>query len=303
MAFRRAPAALRALHRVDVRDARTYGAGIGLYLVKHLVEAGLLTVDSTVGRAPPFPPAARAEVETRRVAHSREKQMRIGLAGWALNRRFRAAEKPLTMLEFFQVVRDEFDLECVEINNLWLVSHEPQYLAQLVAAARTAGVTMEGMAVDGTGDLSLLDEAQRQVSIQNALAYFEVAERLGLAYFRVNTGGRPDGPPEMLAACIDSFRRLAAEGERRGIRIATENHGGLSTDPEMMVRLVQGVDSPAMATLPDLGNFPGEIVVEGIRRIMPWAANVHVKWTRRDTPVARRAGADPHGEGVRLRRR
>ncbi|MDH7571168.1 MAG: sugar phosphate isomerase/epimerase family protein, partial [Armatimonadota bacterium] len=224
---------------------------------------------------------------TPRACVAREVIVRIGLAGWALNKRFRAQENPLTMLEFFDVVRKEFDLDTVELNNLWLVSHEPDYLDAIVRAARKAGVSMEGMAVDRTGDLSLLDEKEREVSIRNAMAYFDVAERLGLAYFRVNTGGRPDGPPEMLQACIDSFRRLAEEGERRGIKIATENHGGLSTDPDMMVRLVQGVNSPAMATLPDLGNFPEEIVEEGIRKIMPWAANVHVKWTRRDAPGKR----------------
>ena len=43
-----------------------------------------------------------------------------------------------------------------------------------------------------------------------------------------------------------------------------------------------GVDSPAMATLPDFGNFPEEIILSGMAQIMPWAAGVHVKWTRRD---------------------
>lgn len=212
--------------------------------------------------------------------------MRIGLAVWALNERFRR-ENPLTMPDFFRVVREEFDLDTVEIGNLYLASHEPEYLAVLVKAAKNAGVALEGMAVDRTGDLSLLDDTQRMVSVKNAMAYFDVAERLGLAYFRVNTGGRADGPPEMLAACIDSFRRLAEEGQRRGVKIATENHGGLSTDADMMVRLVQGVDSPAMATLPDTGNFPEEIAVESIRKIMPWAVNVHVKWSRRDSPRRR----------------
>ena len=141
---------------------------------------------------------------------------------------------------------------------------------------------MEGMAVDGTGDLSLLDEAKRAESIANAMAYFDVAEKLGLKYFRVNTGGSADGPDEMMAACIDSFRQLAEEGAKRGIKIATENHGGLSTDPKMMVRLLAGVNHPFMATLPDFGNFPEEIILTGMAQIVPYAAAAHVKWTRRD---------------------
>lgn len=208
--------------------------------------------------------------------------MNIGLAGWAINGRFRAKENPLKMVDFPRVAKEEFGLDRIELNSPFLASHEPDYLKSIVQAAKDAGVIMEGMAVDGTGDLSQLDNAKRAEAVAQAMAYFDVAERLGLKYFRVNTGGRPDGPPEMLAACIASFQELCREGERRGIKIATENHGGLSTDPKMMIKLIAGVDSPAMATLPDFGNFPEDIVLSGMALLMPWAVGVHVKWTRRD---------------------
>ncbi|MEW6357522.1 MAG: TIM barrel protein [Planctomycetota bacterium] len=208
--------------------------------------------------------------------------MNIGLAGWAINGRFRAKENPLRIVDFPKVAKDEFGIDRIELNSPFLESHEDNHLKAILKAAEKAGVIMEGMAVDGTGDLSLLDEAKRAQSIANAMAYFDVAEKLGLKYFRVNTGGSPDGPPEMMAACIDSFKQLCKEGEKRGIKIATENHGGLSTVPTMMVKLLLGVDSPAMATLPDFGNFPEEIILSGMAQIMPWAVGVHVKWTRRD---------------------
>jgi sugar phosphate isomerase/epimerase len=208
--------------------------------------------------------------------------MRIGLAGWALVQRFKAEADPLRMVDFFGVVREEFGIEVVEINNVFLESYESGYLATVKQAAADAGVEMEGMAVDQTGDLSVLDEETRKQHIASAMSHFGVAEQLGLRYFRVNTGGKADGPPEMLEACIDSFRQLAEEGQKRGIAIATENHGGLSTDPDMMVKLVEGVGLPTMKTLPDTGNFPEDILLDGIRKLMPWAANVHFKWTRRD---------------------
>ena len=208
--------------------------------------------------------------------------MNIGLAGWAIVGRFRAKENALKVTEFPRVAKEEFGIERIELNSPFLASRDEDYLKAIVKAAKEAGVIMEGMAVDGTGDLSLLDSAKRAESVANARAFFDVAEKLGLEYFRVNTGGRPDGPPEMMEACIDSFRQLCKEGEKRGVKIATENHGGLSTDPKMMVKLVLGVGSPAMATLPDFGNFPEDIILSGMAQIMPWAVGVHVKWTRRD---------------------
>lgn len=208
--------------------------------------------------------------------------MRIGLAGWAINRRFRAEGEKLSMLDFPRIAREEFDIGVIELNNPFFTSFEDDYLAELAANAKAYDVEMEGMAVDNTGDLSLLDPEQRETSITNAMAYFDIAEKLGLRYFRVNTGGSADGPPEMLAACVDSFRRLAEEGKKRGISIATENHGGLSTDPRMMVRLITGVNMPTMTTLPDFGNFPEDIVLSGMAQILPYAAAAHVKWTKRD---------------------
>ncbi len=208
--------------------------------------------------------------------------MKLALAGWAINRRFRREDNPLTMLEFPRVVREEFGLEAAELNNPWLESHDDDYLQALVQAGKEAGVKFLGMAVDGTGDPSVLDEAQRKEHVANAMEYFDVAEKLGLAYFRVNTGGGDDATEANLEQCIKSFSELAAEGEKRGIKVATENHGGLSRQPENMVKLVRGVNSPAMATLPDWGNFEESILLDGIRMIMPWACNCHVKWTRRD---------------------
>ncbi|MBT3374502.1 MAG: sugar phosphate isomerase/epimerase [Lentisphaerae bacterium] len=209
--------------------------------------------------------------------------MRIGLAGWAINRRFRDEKTPLAALEFPRVAREEFDIDLIELNNVFLASHEDDYLKELVQSAWDQGVEMLGMAVDGTGNLSALDADERAEAVRKAMVYFDVSEKLGLSYFRVNTGGSADGPPEMLSACVDSFQQLAQEGEKRGIKIVTENHGGLSTDPAMMVKLLVGVDSPAMGSLPDFGNFPEEIVLPGMAQILPFAAAAHVKWTRRDS--------------------
>lgn len=208
--------------------------------------------------------------------------MKIGLAGWAIVHRFKAEENPLQLLDYFRVAKEEFGIDAVELNNVFMASHDDAYLQQIVDAAKAAGVTMLGVAVDGTGDLSLTDEAQRKKSVANAMEYFDIAEKLALQYFRVNTGGKPDGGEDAIQACIRSFRELGEEGERRGIAIATENHGGLSYDPDVMVRIIEEVGLPSVRTLPDFGNFPDEIRYEAIEKIMPYAIAVHAKWHRRD---------------------
>ncbi|MDP6358287.1 MAG: sugar phosphate isomerase/epimerase family protein [Planctomycetota bacterium] len=213
--------------------------------------------------------------------------MNIGLAGWAIQRRFRTEEPPLDFLDFFKVAREEFGIDRVEVNNTFMASHDRDYLDKAVKAADDAGVTMEGMAVDGTGSLAELDDVKRAEAVKNAMAYFDVAEGMGLEYFRVNTGGSPEALPEMVEACIDSYRQLAEEAGRRGIKVAIENHGGLSTKPETIVEIIECVGSEHLGTLPDCGNFPEDNLIEDLRKIMPYALNVHVKWSRGDKPGKR----------------
>ncbi|MCE5218783.1 sugar phosphate isomerase/epimerase [bacterium] len=208
--------------------------------------------------------------------------MDIGIAGWAIVRRFKDEQKPLALLDFPRVAKEEFGIYHLELNNLFMASKDESYCGEVAAATREAGVALWGMAVDGTGDLSLLDEAKRQESLANALAYFDIASWLGLKYFRVNTGGSAESGPDELAACIKSFRALAEEGARRGIKIATENHGGLATQPDNMIKLIQGVGLDTMASLPDYGNFDDSFRYEGMAKIMPYAVGVHAKWNKRD---------------------
>ena len=227
--------------------------------------------------------------------------MEIGLAGWAIVHRFKDEDNPLPLLDYFKVAKEEMGIDTVELNNVFMASHDDEYLQQIVDTANAAGVKMLGMAVDGTGDLSLTDEEKRKESVANAMVYFDIAEKLGLQYFRVNTGGTPEGGEDTIQACIKSFRELGEEGQKRGIAIATENHGGISYDPDIMVRILEEVGLPSVRALPDFGNFPEEIRYEGIAKIMPYAIAVHAKWhlqdgTRFDIPrlveIVKKSGFD-----------
>jgi sugar phosphate isomerase/epimerase len=105
-----------------------------------------------------------------------------------------------------------------------------------------------------------------------------LAQRLGLAYFRVNTGGHNPPAPGEVERAIRSFRELTDVAHDRGIRIAIENHGGISLDPSVVAQVIEAVGRDRMATLPDIGNFGGgEDAYEKIARMMPYAVAAHAK--------------------------
>ena len=60
--------------------------------------------------------------------------------------------------------------------------------------------------------------------------------------------------------------------------IIIENHGGLSSNAEVLARLMKLVNRPNLGTLPDFGNFDrGMDRYEGVRKLMPFAKGVSAK--------------------------
>ncbi len=55
--------------------------------------------------------------------------MNIGIAGWAINRRFRDEDEPLALLDFPRLAREEFGLSHIEINNVFMQSKDAAYCA------------------------------------------------------------------------------------------------------------------------------------------------------------------------------
>jgi L-ribulose-5-phosphate 3-epimerase len=59
---------------------------------------------------------------------------------------------------------------------------------------------------------------------------------------------------------------------------SSENHGGLSSDPDWLVSLIELVGDPQLGTLPDFGNFPkGTDWYKAVEKMMPYAGAVSAK--------------------------
>jgi sugar phosphate isomerase/epimerase len=86
---------------------------------------------------------------------------------------------------------------------------------------------------------------------------------------------------------IKKMRMMALYAEARGIRLAIENHFGITNTPVDLFRILEGVDSPAIGLNLDAANFIpcGQDPVLATRLLAPFAYYSHIK----DAVV------DPHG--------
>ena len=209
--------------------------------------------------------------------------MKLSLAGWSLHKLFRASEKPLLLADFPRFVKQTFGLDAVELNSPFFESREPAYLHALKDAATRAGVKLLNIAVDESGDLSSEIESIRLDGINNYARWIPVAKELGCTAIRANSGGRTVTDREVAVSnCIESFHSLIDEGERHGIAVLIENHGGISADADTIVRIMTELAKThapgSFGTLPDFGNWPNDADrYESLRKIMPWAKAVHAK--------------------------
>ena len=75
---------------------------------------------------------------------------------------------------------------------------------------------------------------------------------------------------------VESIRACLPQAEKMGVVLALENHWGLTTDVDMLLRIWREVNSPWLGINADTGNFPGD-PYEGLTKIAAHAAIVQAK--------------------------
>lgn len=210
---------------------------------------------------------------------------KISLAEWSLHKRLFDSGKPAELnLDFPKMAHEEFGIDAVEYVNQFFKDKvtDSAYLAELKKRAADHGVTNVLIMIDGEGDVSATDRAERAKAVDNHKRWVDAAVALGCHAIRINTGEHYSKTDVSNAA--EACRALADYGKSQKIHIICENHGGPSSDPDALLALIKGVDSDYFGTLPDFGNFPKDRngkyqidVYDAIARMMPYAKGVSAK--------------------------
>lgn len=145
--------------------------------------------------------------------------------------------------------------------------------------------------IDGQGDLATTDAAERKAAVENHHKWVDAAAAMGCHSIRVNLSGSND-PEQWVPNSVDGLTQLATYASDKGINILVENHGGLSSNAEMLATVMQQVGMDNCGTLPDFGNFCirrndpsdyGSGCAEmydrylGVEQLMPYAKAVSAK--------------------------
>jgi L-ribulose-5-phosphate 3-epimerase len=184
--------------------------------------------------------------------------------------------------------------EGVELLHRQMDNETPAYLNQLKQAAFRHGLSLPMLSIHQ--DFVSPDAAERQEAVDHTKKCIALAARLGIPAIRLNSGRwntiksfddlmkvKGDEPPiqgytdeNAFKWCVDGIRACLPDAEAAGVVLALENHWGLTTKVENLLRIHQDVNSPWLGINLDTGNWPGD-PYEGIERLAPYATIVQAK--------------------------
>lgn len=182
----------------------------------------------------------------------------------------------------------------VEILHRQMTDESPAYLNRLKQLAFSNGLALVMLSIHQ--DFVTPDAAERQKDIDHTKRCLEMAGQLGIPAIRLNSGRwgtirsfddlmkvKGNEPPiegytldDALNWCVESIRACLPTAEREGVMMALENHWGLTTDVDTLLRIHKMVDSPWLGINLDTGNYPGD-PYEGIAKLVPHADIVQAK--------------------------
>ena len=185
--------------------------------------------------------------------------------------------------------------EGVEILHRQMTDETPAYVNGLKRAAFRNGLALPMLSIHQ--DFVDPDPAARQKDVEHTKHCLELAARLGCPVVRLNSGRwnsiksfddlmkvKGDEPPlpghtndEAFEWCIEAIEACLPTAEKEGVMLALENHWGLTTRPENLLRIYQKPSSsPWLGINLDTGNFPGDPYA-GLELLAPHAVIVQAK--------------------------
>jgi sugar phosphate isomerase/epimerase len=205
--------------------------------------------------------------------------MKTSCSSWSYHRTFKAGK--MDQMSWLKECA-RIELDGVELLGYHFPSRDAAYLKQVKKACADLQLTVA--IVSAGGHLTVGDDAKRAAEVKDIAQWIDVAAYLGapLVRFFAGSGKEMDAGGSVLYAKVKAaIQEVASLGEKAGIVMAMENHGGVTAD--QLLSLHSDVNHPYLKFTLDTGNFPptsavGPDTYKSIERCAPHAGIVHAKF-------------------------
>ncbi|SDM05630.1 sugar phosphate isomerase/epimerase family protein [Siphonobacter aquaeclarae] len=245
------------------------------------LRTGLLGTAASVVAPPALVTAAPPQVAPRQ---------RFGLATYS----YWHFKTPKVPIEYVIDEASRMGIEGVDVLHRQMEGEDNAYLQKLKRHAFLNGVDLIALSIHQS--FVSPDKEERKKNVEHTKHCIELAYKLGIPCLRLNSGrwGTTKSFDEYMKnrgieAAIpgytedDAFKwAIDATGEcldkaaECGVHLALENHWGLTSTPEGLLRIRKSFDSPWLGVLMDTGNFL-ENPYDKLEKVAPYATFVQAK--------------------------
>lgn len=211
------------------------------------------------------------------IGRTRPSHIKLSLAAYSY-RQYLDLKKPKMDLFDFANLAADLGLDAIEPTSYYFPSSvDDDYLRRLRRHAFLLGLDISGTAVGNNFCLPAGPKRDEQIALVRT--WIDRAAVMCAPVIRIFAGTTPRGESEETAYgwAVECMSQVLPYAGERGVMLALENHGGITTSPEQLLRLVKAVDSPFFGVNLDTGNFRGADPYAEMAELAPYAINVQVK--------------------------
>ena len=201
--------------------------------------------------------------------------LQLSLAAYSFRREL-SGKKPTMTLERFVDYCAEQELQATELTEYYFRDKSPAYICALRRRAYVNGLAISGSPLGN--DFCHPPGPARDKQLAHVKAWIDVVALLGSQTIRVFAGKAKKGSSEAeaLKLAIAGLKEVSEYAGKKGVLLAIENHGGITSTAKQLLALVKGVDSPWLGVNLDTGNFHTDVYAS-IEKAAPYAVAVQVK--------------------------
>jgi sugar phosphate isomerase/epimerase len=213
------------------------------------------------------------------IGRTRPSRFKMSLAAYSYRKYLQGPDKSMDLFDFAGLAAD-MGLDAIEPTSYYFPENvDDAYLRRLRIHAFRLGLDISGTAIGNNFCLPPGPDRDRQIALTRA--WIDRAAVLNAPVIRIFAGNVPKGGSESEAArmAVAGIHEVLPYAAEKGVTLALENHGGITSRPDQLLGLVKAVEAPAgnFGVNFDSGNFHGEDPYEEMAQIAPYALNVQIK--------------------------
>lgn len=190
----------------------------------------------------------------------------------------RGAAPTMTLDDFIRLCAD-YNLDGTEPTSYYFPKDfGDDYLIHLKALTFRLGLDISGTAI--RNDFCQAAGPKRDDDLAHTRKWIDYSATMGAPVIRIFAGNVPRGEEldAVIRRCADGINESLDYAAKKGVILGLENHGGITDNPETMLKIIAAVkESPWFGVNFDGGNFHNADPYGDLAKIAPYAVNAQVK--------------------------